>query len=78
MFVRLIVLDKKSGVRPVGAGETWQRLFSKIVIKVMVLESIMEYQDDQLCDGLKSGIDGAIHGVQDLWDKTQLRKIGDS
>ena len=29
----------------------------------------MEYQYDQLCDGLKTVIDGAIHRVQALWDK---------
>ena len=29
----------------------------------------MECQYDQLCDGLKTVIDGAIHRVQALWDK---------
>ena len=29
----------------------------------------MACQDDQLCAGLKAGIDGAIHGVQALWDE---------
>ena len=29
----------------------------------------MVCQDDPLCAGLKSGIDGAIHGVQALWDE---------
>ena len=29
----------------------------------------MEYQDDQLCAGLKAVIDSAIHGVQDIWYK---------
>ena len=29
----------------------------------------MVCQDDQMCAGLKAGIDGAIYGVQDLWDK---------
>ena len=29
----------------------------------------MEYQDDQLRDQLKAGINGAIHSVQYIWDK---------
>ena len=29
----------------------------------------MAFQDDQLCAGLKAGIDGAIHRVQSLWDE---------
>ena len=32
-------------------------------------EATMVCQDDQLCAGTKAGIDGTIHGVQDLWDK---------
>ena len=29
----------------------------------------MAYQDDQLCAVLKAGIDGAVHGVQAIWDE---------
>ena len=43
--------------------------FSKIVLKVTVLEATIACQDEQLCAGLKAGIDGAIHGVQALWDE---------
>ena len=32
-------------------------------------EATMVCQGDQLCAGLKAGIEGAIHGVQALWDK---------
>ena len=65
----LSTLDKQPGVRPVGIGETWHSIFSKIVLKVTVPEATMACQDDQLCAGLKVGIDGAIHGVQALWDE---------
>ena len=32
----------------------------------------MSCQDDQMCAGLKAGIDSAIHGVQDLWDENLI------
>ena len=69
MYGRLIALDKQPGVRPVGVGETWQSLFSKIVLKVTGPEATMACRDDQLCAGLKVGIDGTIHRIQSLWDK---------
>ena len=69
MSGRLIALDKKPGVRPIGVGETWWRLFAKIVLKVIGPEATMSCQYDQMCAGLKAGIDGAVHGVQDIWDE---------
>ena len=69
MSGRLIVLDKKPGVPPVGVGEIWRRLFAKIVLKVTGLEATMACQDEHMCAGIKVGIDGAIHGVQALWDE---------
>ena len=69
MSVRMIALDKQAGVHPVGVGETRRRIFSKIVLKVTGPEATLAFQDDQMCDRLKSGIDGAVHGVQTFWDK---------
>ena len=70
MSGRIIALDKQPDVRTFGVGETWRRLFANILLKVMVTEATMACQDDQLCAGLKSGINGAIHGVKYLWDET--------
>ena len=69
MCSRLIALDKHPGVRPVGVVETWRSLFANIVLMVTGPKAIMVCQDDQLCAGLKTGINGAIHRVQTLWDK---------
>ena len=46
MLGHLIALYKQPGVWPVGVGETWWRLISKIVLKVTVSEATMAYQDD--------------------------------
>ena len=69
MSGRLIALDKQPSVRPVGVGETWRRLFAKIVHKVTGPEATMVCQYYQMCAGLKEVIDGAIHGIQALWDE---------
>ena len=66
---RLIVLDKQTGVGPVGVRETWRRLFAEIVLKAKVPEDTMACQDDHLHAGLKAEIDGAFHRVQAIWDK---------
>ena len=76
MSVRMIVLEKQPGVRPLGVGETWRRIFSKIVLNITVPEATMTCQDDQLCAGLKARIDGAIHGVQSLRDEKYIRRNG--
>ena len=68
MFGRQIALNKQLGVRPVGVGETWRRIFAKCVLKVTGPEATNEYQDDQLCAILKAVIGVAAHGVQSIWD----------
>ena len=65
----LIALYKQPGVRPVGVGEMWWHIFVKIVLNIAGLEETMSCQYDQLCAGIKVGIDGTIHGVQALWEK---------
>ena len=69
MSGRLIALDKQHGVRTVGVGKTWRRIFSKILLKVTGPEATMACQDDQLCAVIKAVINGAIYGVQDLRDE---------
>ena len=69
MAGRLIALDKRPGIQPVGVGEMWWHIFAKIMIKVTEPESTMACQDDHLCAVLKAVIDGAVHWVQSLWDE---------
>ena len=64
----LISLDKQPGFHPVGIGETWICLFAKCVLRVIGPESTSACQDDQLCAGLKVGIDGVFHGAQPILD----------
>ena len=68
MSVRLIALDKQSGVIPVGVGLIWRRLFPKCVMRVMGPKVTIMGCSDQLRDVLKVGTNGVVHGVQDNWD----------
>ena len=69
MSGRLITLDKQIDICKVGIGETWQRVFAKIVFKVTGPEATLACQDEQLCTGLKAESNSAINRVQALWDE---------
>ena len=58
---RLIAINKQPGVWLI-------RLFAKCVLTVTGPEATNVCQDDQLCAGWKSGIDGAVHGAQAILD----------
>ena len=74
MSGRLILLDKKLGVRPVGVGETWCRLFSKCVIKATVPKATHTCKYDHTCAGLKAVIDGALNGIEYIWDAKSTKE----
>jgi hypothetical protein len=65
---RLIALNKLPGVRPVGIGESPDRCFEKIM-SIVTGEDVMEVcGSDQLCSGVKSGIEAAIHGLSQSFE----------
>jgi hypothetical protein len=51
----------------VGAGETWRRLFAKVVLRIAGGEAKEACGIDQLCAGLEAGIEGGIHAINQLW-----------
>ncbi len=65
---RLIGLDKQPGVRPIGIGEVLMRIMGKAMAKAVGVDAEIVCGADQLCAGLKGGVEGAIHAVSGLFD----------
>ena len=74
MAGRLIALDKMLGIRPIGIGETWRRLFAKTVILVTGDDTTEACGSEQLCAGLKAGIEGGVHAASAFWDENAKKE----
>ncbi len=68
MSSRLIALDKNPGVRPIGVGEVLRRLMGKVMVLCTGADVQDECGADQLCSGLRGGIEGAIHAVREVFE----------
>ncbi|CEM10194.1 unnamed protein product, partial [Vitrella brassicaformis CCMP3155] len=65
---RLIGLDKQPKVRPIGIGEVLMRIMGKAIAKAVGVDAEIVCGADQLCAGLKGGVEGAIHTVSGEFD----------
>lgn len=72
MSSRLVALDKCPGVRPIGIGECLRRILSKCMIEATGSEITEACGQSQLCSGLSSGIEGAIHAMIDVFQRECL------
>ena len=64
---RLVAVDKMSGVRPLGVGETLEKLESKCVLLVCGNKAKEACGVDQLCAGLDAGIEAGVHAATLIW-----------
>ena len=63
MACRLVALDKRPGVRPVGIGETLFWALTKLIMRAAGEQAKTLCGNIQLCASLEAGIEGATHAV---------------
>ena len=63
MACRLVALDKRPGVHPVGIGETLLQDLAKLIMRVARDQVKMICGNLKLCTGLEAGIEGATYTV---------------
>ena len=63
MACRLVALNKRPGVRPVGLEEMLCRALDKLVMRAAGDQAKTACGNLQLCAGLEDGIEGDTHAV---------------
>ena len=66
-ITRLVALNKEPGVRPVGIGDIFMRLWSHCVHTATKPEATSQCAEVQLCCGLRSGIEANLHAVRHVF-----------
>ena len=69
MASRLIALDKCPGVCPIRVGEVLRRILGRVMALATGMDVEIECMTDQLCSGLKAGIEGAVHAMRQLFEE---------
>ncbi len=65
-----VALDKCPGVRPLGIGEVWMRLWSDCCHMKTKAAETTACGNTQLCAGLRSGIEANLHAVCAIWPQS--------
>jgi len=64
-----IALNKIPGVYPIGIRQIWRWLMAKTMARIATHFATDCCGTDQLCVGLKSGIEGGVHAATQFWKK---------
>ena len=60
---RLVDLDKRMGMLPMGIGETLIQSLSKLVLRAVGYQANADYGNLQLCTGLEDFIEEVTHAM---------------
>ena len=73
---RLIPLDKGEGaVRPIGVGEVIRRVIGKCVMKVTKEDVLDASGSLQVCAGLRSGSEAAVHAMHSIFEEEETDAV---
>ena len=72
---RLVPLDKKPGVRPIGICEVIRRVIGKAVLKVLGQVIQRCAGTVQLCAGQPAGIEAAIHAMREIFEDEEVEAM---
>ncbi|KAL7461856.1 hypothetical protein ACHAXS_002258, partial [Conticribra weissflogii] len=64
MATRAVAFNKFPGIRPISIGESYRRLWARLIISQTRDQAKAACNTTELCAGLEAGIDGAIHAVR--------------
>ena len=65
---RLIALDKRPGVRPIGIGDTARQIIAKAVLSIIKPDIQDATGCQQMCGGQICGIEAAVHAARQAFD----------
>ena len=72
---RLIPVDKKPGVRPIGVCEVLRRVVGKAVMTVVKADVVVATGPVQLCAGIEGGSEAAVNTLQELFAAEETEAV---
>jgi hypothetical protein len=75
---RLIPLDKKPGVRPIGVAEVCRRIIGKAIIKIVKIDIQESLAACQFCVGFDSGCEAAVHCMSKVYHDNEASLFVDA
>ena len=72
---RLITLDKKPGVRPIGTGEVLRRIVGKAILRILCDDITEAVGSLQLCAGHDGGVEAAIHAMTSIFKDDECEGV---
>ena len=72
---RLIALNKKPGVRPIGIGDTARRIIAKAILMTIKCDVQEVAGSLQLCAGQIAGTEAAVHAVRSSFDSENCEAL---
>ena len=71
----LILLEKQSGIRPIGIGEVLTFIIGKIALRLLKIDVSNTTGSLQLCTGQGRGSEAAVHAVYKMFNEEDAERV---